>query len=115
MNEIWIKGMKVRSLVGAVAEERQQEQELQIDLCIEPPTPFAYMNDDIMRTIDYDAVSRSIQGLAGEGPRHLIETLAADVARLLVDEFHAVAVTVEVRKFILPGADYVAARCRLER
>lgn len=115
MNEIWIKGLKVRSLVGVLAEERQQEQELHVDLCIQPPAPFSYMNDDIMRTIDYAAVARRVQGLAGEGPRNLIETLAADIARLLVDEFHAVAVTVEVRKFVLPETDYVAARCRLER
>lgn len=115
MNEIWIKGLKVRSLVGVAAEERQQEQELHVDLCIQPPAPFAYMNDDIMRTIDYDAVAHRVQGLAAEGPRHLIETLAADISRLLVDEFHAVAVTVEVRKFVLPETDYVAARCRLER
>jgi dihydroneopterin aldolase len=115
MNEIWIKGLKIRSLVGVAAEERQQEQELHVDLCIQPPAPFAYMNDDIMRTIDYDAVARRVQGLSAEGPRHLIETLAADIARLLVDEFHAVAVTVEVRKFVLPETDYVAARCRLER
>lgn len=115
MNEIWIKGLVVRSVMGVVAEERQQEQELRVDLCIQPASPFAYMNDDIMRTVDYAAVARRVQGLAGEGPRHLIETLAADIARLLVDEFHAVAVTVEVRKYVLPDAEYVAARCRLER
>jgi 7,8-dihydroneopterin aldolase/epimerase/oxygenase len=115
MNEIWIKGLRVRSQVGVTVEERQNEQELQVDLCIQPPSPFAYMNDDIMRTIDYDAVARRVIGLAGEGPRHLLETLAADIARLLVDEFHAVAVTVEVRKYILPETDYVATRCRLER
>ncbi|MCK9587882.1 MAG: dihydroneopterin aldolase [Terrimicrobiaceae bacterium] len=115
MNEIWIKGLKVRSLVGVVEDERQQEQELQVDLCICPSSPFAYMNDDIARTIDYDAVARGVRELVGEHPRHLIETLAADVARLLVDEFHAVSVTVEVRKFVLPETDYVAARCRLER
>ncbi len=115
MNEIWIKGLKVKSVVGVVAEERESEQELMMDLCIQPPSPFSYMNDDIMRTVDYVAVCRRVQVLAGEGPRHLIETLAADVARLLVDEFHAVAVTVEVRKFILPETEYVAAKCRLER
>ena len=115
MNEIWIKGLKVRSLMGVVAQERQQEQELHVDLCIQPPSPFAYMSDDVMRTIDYDAVARRVQALAGEAPRHLIETLAADIARLLIDEFHAVSVTVEIRKFVLPEADYVAVRCRLER
>jgi len=115
MNEIWIKGLKIHSLVGVAAEERQQEQELQVDLCIQPASPFAYMNDDIMRTIDYEAVAHRVRVLVGEGPRHLIETLAADIARLLIDEFHAVAVTVEIRKFVLPETDCVAARCRLER
>ncbi len=115
MNEIWIKGLRVHSQLGVTEEERQQPQEFHVDLCIQPPAPFAYMNDDIMRTIDYAAVARSVAGLAAEGPRNLIETLASDISRLLVDEFHAVAVTVEVRKFILPDTDYVAVRCRLER
>ena len=115
MNEIWIKGLRVRSLVGVSDEERQQEQELLVDLCIQPSSPFAYMNDDIMRTIDYEAVARRVRGLVAEGPRHLIETLAVDIASLIIDEFHAVTVTVEVRKYVLPETDYVAARCRLER
>jgi len=115
MNEILIKGLKIRSLVGVSDEERQQEQELQVDLCIQPSSPFAYMNDDVMRTIDYGAVAARVRGLVAEGPRHLIETLAADIARLIVDEFHAVAVTVEIRKYVLPETDYVAARCLLER
>ena len=115
MNEILIKGLKIRSVVGVSDEERQQEQELQVNLCIQPSSPFAYMNDDVMRTIDYGTVARRVRGLVAEGPRHLIETLAADIARLIVDEFHTVAVTVEVRKYVLPETDYVAARCLLER
>ncbi|MEI6072208.1 MAG: dihydroneopterin aldolase [Verrucomicrobiae bacterium] len=115
MNEIWIRSLRVQSLIGAGEAERQEPQELHVDLCIQPSVPFLFMNDDVMRTIDYAAVASRVRGLAGEGPRHLIETLAADIARLLVDEFHAVVVTVEVRKFILPNADHVAVRCRLER
>ena len=115
MNEIWIKGLRARSAVGVANEERQQEQELQVDLCIESPSSFAQMNDDIQRTIDYDAVARRVRELVGERPRHLIETLAADIARLIVEEFHAAVVTVEVRKSALPETDYVAVRCRLER
>lgn len=115
MNEIWIRGLRVHSHVGTTVEEQQDAQELHVDLCIQPSSPFPYMSDDILRTIDYDAVARQVRGLAGEKPRHLIETLAADIARLLVDEFHAVTVTVEVRKFVLPGTDHVAVRCKLDR
>jgi len=115
MNEIWIKSLKVHSRIGVSEEERSEPQDLEIDLCMQPSAPFPYMNDDVMRTIDYSAVASRVRGLADERPRHLIETLAAEVARLLVDEFHAVTVVVEVRKFVLPGTDCVAVRCRLER
>ena len=115
MNEIWIKGLRVHSHVGVLPEEREQAQELHVDICCQPASPFPYMNDDIMRTIDYGAVAQRVQLLANEGTRHLVETLAAEIARLLVDEFHAVSVTVEVRKFVLPETEHVAVRCRLER
>lgn len=115
MNEVWIKSLRVHAQIGVSVEERESPQELHVDLCIQPPAPFAYMNDDIMRTIDYQVVASRVTAMAAEVPRQLIETLAADIARLLVDEFRAVSVTVEVRKFILPGTDWVAARCRLER
>jgi len=45
----------------------------------------------------------------------LIEKLAADIAELMLTEFHPRAVTVEVRKFIIPETRYVAVRLRRAR
>ncbi|MFZ4594779.1 MAG: hypothetical protein ACOYOF_11015 [Verrucomicrobiaceae bacterium] len=45
--------------------------------------------------------------------RHLIETLAAEMAHLVLTQFGALSVKIELRKRILPGTDAVAVR--LER
>ncbi|MEI6033939.1 MAG: dihydroneopterin aldolase [Verrucomicrobiae bacterium] len=115
LNEIWIKSLKVRARIGVEEAERLEPQELHVDLCIQPPVPFHLMEDDVRCTIDYAAVAGRVRELAGEGERRLIETLASDIARLLVGEFHADAVIVEVRKFVLPNAGHAAVRFRLER
>jgi dihydroneopterin aldolase len=41
----------------------------------------------------------------------LIETLASELAEMLVTEFQAGRAEVEVRKFVVPNTDYVAVRC----
>jgi len=41
-------------------------------------------------------------------PRKLIETLAADIAAAVLEDPAASGVSVEVRKFILPGTRWVA-------
>ncbi len=115
MNEIQIKSLRVQSRIGVGDDERELSQELQVDVRIQPAAAFAYMNDDLARTINYAAVAARVAEVCGERSRNLLETLASDIARCLVDEFHAEAVVVEIRKFILPNTDYVAVKYRLER
>ena len=112
MNEIRIDSLRIRTRIGVPDEERAAEQELEIDLRIEPTLDFSEMEDDISRTIDYALVCERIAELAAARPRNLIETLAADIADLLLRDFGARSVEVEVRKFILPQTRHVAVRCR---
>ena len=112
MNEIRIDSLRVRTRIGVPDEERAAEQELEIDLRIEPARDFSAMQDDISRTIDYALICERIAELAAARPRNLIETLAADIADLLLRDFGARSVEVEVRKFILPQTRFVAVRCR---
>ena len=112
MNEIRIDSLRVRTRIGVPDEERADEQELEIDLRIEPMRDFAGMQDDISHTIDYALVCDRIAELAAARPRNLIETLAEDIASMVQKDFHARSVEVEVRKFILPQTRHVAVRCR---
>lgn len=110
MNEIYIKSLEVWAHIGVPDEERAKAQRLLIDVTIEPQTAFRDLGDEIARTVDYDVASMAIRDLASVGPRRLIETLAVEIADVVLDRFPARRVTVEIRKFILPDTEYVAVR-----
>lgn len=115
MNEIVIKSLSVQACVGVPDEERSRPQWLLIDVVMCPRVPFTALQDDIALTADYDAAARRIAAFAAERPRRLIETLAAEIAEMLLAEFPIDSAEVEIRKFILPETEYVAVRCRRHR
>ena len=115
MNEIVIQGLKAETVIGVPDEERRQPQTVVINIVMTPLTAFADLNDDIARTVDYHAAARKIIALARTGERRLIETLASEIAEMLIRDFPAAKADVEVRKFILPETDYVAVRTITER
>jgi dihydroneopterin aldolase len=115
MNEIVIRGLKIRAHVGVPDEELASAQEIHFDLTITPLVGFGEAGDDLSRTVDYAAVVSSVEEIVRARPRRLIETLAYDVASVVIDHFAAASVTVEIRKFILPQTDWVAVRCSLSR
>lgn len=111
MSEILIAGLRVKTHIGVPDEEREVAQEVEIDIRIQPEADFQDIGDDIARTIDYAQVCERISWLAGAHPRQLIETLADEVAGLILEEFQPRFVEVELRKFILPQTRHVAVRC----
>ena len=75
----------------------------------------ACATDEIQHTINYYDVSRRIAALCQERSYRLIEKLAEEIARMVLNEFGALEATVEVKKFILPDARYVSVRIDRER
>ncbi len=103
-DSIHIAGLELRCHIGVPWEERQQPQRLTANIELTAPTPFATLNEDLARTIDYDALSRRLTELAeSDRDTRLIETLADRLARCCVEEFGAPSATVEVVKYILPN------------
>jgi dihydroneopterin aldolase len=111
MNEILIAGLRVKTRIGVPDEERLDEQELEFDLRIQPAKAFVEMQDRLEDTIDYAKVCERVAEIASAKPRKLIETLADEIAEMILSEFHARRVEVELRKFILPQTRHVAVRC----
>lgn len=111
MSEILIAGLRVKTYIGVPDEERTAEQEVEIDIRIQQARDFLEMGDDIAKTIDYSQVCERVSWLAAAHPRRLIETLADEIAALILAEFEARFVEVELRKFILPQTRHVAVRC----
>ena len=107
---IRIEGLRFSTQIGVPDEERADWQSLTAHLTLTPKTGFADTGDDIDKTVDYDAVSRQIRGLASSKPRKLIETLAEEIADLLLTKFPLRSVDIELRKYILPDCDYVSVK-----
>jgi dihydroneopterin aldolase len=115
MDVIIIKGLEIEAFVGVPDEERQNPQRLEVDAVLTPLNSFDEIADEIDRTVDYHAAIRRIASMAESPPRRLIETLAQEIAEMLIADFPARRAEVEVRKFILPETEYVAARCARDR
>ena len=110
MDTIIIQELEVHCRVGVTEQERSRPQRLQLTLEIGADFSRAAAADDLARTIDYYAVVQRLRPW-GEGKSwRLIETLASEAAELILAEFKAVSVTVEVRKFIVADTRYVAVR-----
>lgn len=107
-DEISLQGLDLPVQIGVPDEERAGWQTLQADVSMGLERTFESMEDDLAATIDYSAVALRLKALAAEKPRRLIETLAAEMAEVLLTEFGANTATVTLRKRILPGCDHVA-------
>ena len=94
--------------VGVPDAERAQPQRLLLTVELELNFSAAAKTDAIADTINYFAVTQRLLKF-GEGREwKLIEKLAADLADVIWSEFKPQAVTVEVKKFIIPQARHVS-------
>lgn len=110
MDTITICDLAVLYRVGVPEEERAKPQRLLVTLEMELDASPASAADALEKTIDYAAVSRRVLEF-GEGRSwKLIETLAADLAATVLKEFKPARVSVEIKKFVIPEARYVAVR-----
>ena len=111
-DRIHIEGLKLETTVGVPDEERAKPQTVSVNITIEPDSALTGLDDNIEQTIDYFEIAESLKRVAVDGERKLIETLAEDLAAAVLGFDRVKAVTVEVRKFILPETDYVSVSVR---
>ena len=114
-DQIFIRGLDLPVLIGVPEAERAMWQVLSADVTFVPPVRFDAMADEIEATLNYEAVTNRLRALAAERSRRLIETLAAEMAEVVLSEFRATWVRVELRKRILPGTDCVGVCCERTR
>ncbi|MSR66041.1 MAG: dihydroneopterin aldolase [Pedosphaera sp.] len=115
MGEITIKDLEVFYCVGVTQEERAQPQRLLITVEMERDLTVAMRDDDLAGTIDYFAVSERLLAFGKGRQWKLIEALAGDIAKVVLSVYHPTRVLVEVKKFVIPQAQYVSVRISRER
>ncbi len=115
MSQISIVDLEVFYRVGVPDAERAQPQRLLLTVKMKSDFSAAAKSDGIADTIDYYAVTQRLLKFGKGREWKLIEKLAADITDTVLAEFKPLAVSVEVKKFIIPEARYVSILLRRER
>lgn len=98
MNTIFIHDLRLETRIGVYAWEEHLKQTLRLDLEIGVPSEAAFRSDDLRDALDYAAIVKRLQALAGDHPHKLLERFAQAVADVLLDEFAAPWAKVRVAK-----------------
>ena len=107
MDKIFLRGMKAETLIGVYDWERERPQTLILNLEIALPENAA-ADDDIANTIHYGDVCEAVRRSLKTQDFMLLETLAEHIAALVLNDFGAARVRVNIVKpGILPDVDEV--------
>ena len=101
MDKIFIKDLMARGIIGINDWEREQPQEIRINITLHTDIRSAGEHDDIADSVNYRTIAKKTLALAESAGRQTVEALATDIARLCLAEPGVQKVTVRVEK---PGA-----------
>lgn len=101
MDIIFLRELKVETVIGLWEWERKIRQTVSIDLEMAADIRGAAKSDDVDDTLNYKLVAKRVQQYVSESRFKLVETLAERVAAIVNDEFGVAWVRVSVNK---PGA-----------
>jgi FolB domain-containing protein len=107
-DRIHIEQLKIVARVGVSETERARSQRLALSITIWPRFHADDLGDDVTKTVDYSKLCQEAKKFVQGRADKLIETLADALAEHLLRKFAIRRVTVELRKFVLKGADYVS-------
>jgi dihydroneopterin aldolase len=117
MDKVLIEGLRVNAVIGVFEWERQIEQPVLIDLVMTVDTRAAAASDDIQDAVNYALVADKVADLTKSLKPKLLETLADQLATMILNHFTTVqAVQVKVKKpLAVKGAQAVGIEIKRER
>ncbi len=101
MDKIFITDLKIETIIGIYDWERVTKQTVSIDLEMATDIRQAAATDDIKDTTDYKAISKYLIEFVAASSFNLVETLAEEIAGIIINHFGVSWVKVTLHK---PGA-----------
>ena len=98
MDQIFIKDLLVRGIIGINDWEREKPQDILINIIITADLTKAGETDDISYSINYRTIAKKAQSRAETAQRLTVEALAADIANICLEEPGVIKVHVKVEK-----------------
>ena len=87
MDIIFLKDLKIETVVGIYDWERKVKQTVILDLEMATEVKKAASSDKIEDALDYKAVAKRLISFVGESEFELVETLAERIAEIILKEF----------------------------
>jgi dihydroneopterin aldolase len=102
MNDrIFLRDLRIETVIGIYDWERAIRQTVSFDFEFPADIRKAALTDDIADTLDYKSVAKTVIAFVEASHYGLVETLAEEVARLILQEFGLPWVKIVLNK---PGA-----------
>jgi len=101
MDQVFIKNLLVRGIIGINDWERETLQDILINIVMLVDLYAAGVSDDIADCVNYRTIAKKVQAHTESARRFTVEALATDLAHLCLEEPGVQKVRVRVEK---PGA-----------
>jgi 7,8-dihydroneopterin aldolase/epimerase/oxygenase len=101
MDIVFIRDLRIETLIGVYDWERKIRQTVSLDLEMATDIRPAALTDHIDDTLDYKAVAKRMIQFIGDSEFQLVETLAQRCADIILNEFQVPWVRLRLSK---PGA-----------
>ena len=98
MDRVFIEALEIDCVIGIYDWERKIKQPivLDIEMAFDNRKPAA--SDEIADTLDYKAISKRLIQFVGESSFGLVEALAENCCRIIVEEFGVAQVKLKLSK-----------------
>jgi FolB domain-containing protein len=110
-DQIQIKDLFLRTIIGINEEERRNRQDVLINIVLYADTTAAGASDDIDDAVNYRTIIKRVIKLVEESEFYLVERMAAEIAAICLEDPRVEEVSVRVEK---PGALRFARSVGLE-
>src|SRR5512135_1983962 len=101
MDQVIIKELLCRGVIGITDQERAQPQDILVNVVLFTDTQRAAQTDSIDDCVNYRTVSKKILAFIDQARRHTVEALANDLVAICLAEPGVQKVRIRVEK---PGA-----------
>jgi FolB domain-containing protein len=98
MDQVFIKDLLVRGIIGINDWEREKPQDILINIVLSADLSAAGESDDISDSINYKTIAKKAQAKAETAERLTVEALAADIAKICLEEPGVINARVKVEK-----------------
>ena len=101
MDQISIKDLHLRTIIGINEEERRNRQDVLINLALDVDMRLAGESDNIDHAVNYRTITKRIIQLVETSQFYLVEKMAAEIAVICLEDPRVERARVTVEK---PGA-----------